>query len=92
MVLDGRIVTPALSTGCLAGVTRALVRRVVRGRGGRDAAWTTLASADEVFLTSSTRDVQAVRAVDGVTLPAPGPVTAEAAAVFAERSAKDLDP
>ena len=49
-----------------------------------------LASAAEVFLTSSTRDVQAVRAIDGVTLPAPGPVTAEAAAVFAERSAKDL--
>jgi branched-chain amino acid aminotransferase len=49
--------------------------------------------ADEVFLTSSTRDVQAVRRVDGRELPgAPGPVTARAMRIFAERSAADIDP
>ena len=90
-VRDGRIVTPALSTGCLAGVTRALV---VEWCGAEEVETDLdeLASAAEVFLTSSTRDVQAVRAVDGVTLPAPGPVTAEAAAVFAERSAEGPRP
>jgi branched-chain amino acid aminotransferase len=90
-VRDGRIETPALSTGCLAGVTRALVVEWC-GADEVEAGMDELASAAEVFITSSTRDVQAVRAVDGVTLPAPGPVTAEAAAVFAERAAKDLDP
>ena len=35
-----------------------------------------LADADEVFLTSTTRDVQAVHRVDDRVLPAPGPVTA----------------
>jgi branched-chain amino acid aminotransferase len=90
-VQDGRIVTPALTTGCLAGVTRGLV---VEWCGAQDieATFDELARAAEVFVTSSTRDVQAVRAIDGVTYPAPGPVTAEAAAVFAERCAKDVDP
>ena len=35
-----------------------------------------LRSADEAFLTSSTREVQGIRSVDGRDLPAaPGPVT-----------------
>ena len=52
-----------------------------------------LAMADEAFLTSSTRDVQAIRAVDGVVLPAcPGPWTQRAAAAFAALAAEDLDP
>ena len=52
-----------------------------------------LADADEVFLTSSTRDVQAVAHVDGRAVPAaPGPLTRAAARAFAERSAADLDP
>jgi branched-chain amino acid aminotransferase len=90
-VRDGRLVTPALSTGCLAGVTRGLVIEWC-GAEEVEAGADELASAAEAFLTSSTRDVQGVRAVDGVTLAAPGPVTAEAAAVFAERSGKDVDP
>ncbi len=50
-----------------------------------------LAEADEVFLTSSTRDVQAVHAVDDRRLD-PGPVTAAIAAVFADRAAQLVDP
>jgi branched-chain amino acid aminotransferase len=90
-VRDGRIVTPALSTGCLAGVTRGLVIEWC-GAEEVEAGADELSAASEVFLTSSTRDVQGVRALDGVDRAAPGPVTAEAAAVFAERSCKDLDP
>ena len=37
-----------------------------------------LASADEVFLTSTTRDVQPVARIDDRELPAPGPFTATA--------------
>ena len=50
------------------------------------------ARADEVFITSSLRDVQAVRAWDGVVREAPGPQTALLAKIFAERALDDLDP
>jgi branched-chain amino acid aminotransferase len=90
VVREGTVLTPPLSSGCLPGVTRALV-----------VAWCdvvevelpieVLTEADEVFLTSSTRDVQAVHAV-GEHQVAPGPVTAGVAAVFAERAAADVDP
>jgi branched-chain amino acid aminotransferase len=92
LVLDGQVVTPPLSSGCLAGVTRALVLEwtdVVE----RDIAMTELSRAEEVFLTSSTRDVHGVHAVDERSLDgAPGPVTRKVAAVFAERSRADVDP
>ncbi|WP_443051011.1 hypothetical protein [Streptomyces sp. NBC_00208] len=44
-------------------------------------------------MTSSLRDVQAVRRIDGRALPGtPGPVTAKAMRVFDERAGHDLDP
>jgi branched-chain amino acid aminotransferase len=59
----------------------------------RDLSMADLARAEEVFLTSSTRDVQAVHAVDDRDLPgAPGPRTSYVAATFAERAAADVDP
>lgn len=92
LVLDGELVTPPLSSGALAGVTRGLVLEWT-GAVERDVPLAVLLEAQEVFLTSSTRDVQGVHAVgDDVYADAPGPVTAAAAAVFAERSAADLDP
>jgi branched-chain amino acid aminotransferase len=92
LVLDGEIVTPPLSSGCLAGVSRALVLEWSDAV-ERDLSMADLARAEEVFLTSSTRDVQAVHAVDDRDLPgAPGPMTAQVAATFAERAAADVDP
>ncbi len=88
----GRLITPPLSSGCLAGITRALV---LEWSGGdeADVPLTEFAAADEAFLTSTTRDVQPIRAVDGVILPsAPGPITRKAMEIFAERSAADIDP
>ena len=41
-----------------------------------------LQTADEVFITSSTKDVLAVSGVDDRDLPAPGPVTRRAAEIF----------
>lgn len=90
LVLDGELVTPPLSAGCLAGVTRELVLEWCGGA-ERDVAMSALAEAEEVFITSSTRDVHGVHAVDGRDL-AVGAVTREAAATFAERSAADVDP
>jgi branched-chain amino acid aminotransferase len=92
VVLDGALYTPPLSSGCLAGVTRALVLDWA-GAQEADLGMDALRRASEVFLTSTTRDVQAVTRIDGRELPgAPGPVTAKAMRVFDERSAADLDP
>lgn len=76
VVLGGRLVTPPLSSGCLPGVTRALVLELTDAV-EEDVPMAALAEADEVFLTSTTRRVQAVHELDGRPLhPAPGPVTA----------------
>ncbi|WP_405946809.1 aminodeoxychorismate lyase [Streptomyces prunicolor] len=92
VVLDGEIHTPPVASGCLAGITRALT---VEWTGAKetDLPLDVLERADEVFLTSSLRDVQAVHLVDERQLPgAAGPVTAKAMRVFDERSGDDLDP
>ncbi len=92
LVTGGRLVTPPLTAGCLAGVTRALVLEWL-GAEEADVPLSALYDADEAFLTSTTRDVQPIRAVDGRVLPAaPGPITTKAMEVFAARSAADLDP
>ncbi len=69
-VVDGELRTPTLASGCLAGVTRALV---LEWYGGRevDEPIEVARGADEVFLVSTTRDVQAVATWDDRELPAP---------------------
>ncbi|MCX5241662.1 aminodeoxychorismate lyase [Streptomyces prunicolor] len=92
VVLEGEIHTPPVASGCLAGITRALT---VEWTGAKetDLPLDVLERADEVFLTSSLRDVQAVHLVDERQLPgAAGPVTTKAMRVFDERSGDDLDP
>jgi branched-chain amino acid aminotransferase len=92
VVLDGEIHTPPVASGCLAGITRALT---VEWTGAKetDLPLDVLERADEVFLTSSLRDVQAVHLVDERQLPGvAGPVTAKVMRVFDERSGDDLDP
>nr|WP_203622176.1 aminodeoxychorismate lyase [Streptomyces sp. SID8499] len=92
VVLDGQIHTPPLASGCLAGITRALA---VEWTGAKetDLPLDVLDQAEEVFLTSTLRDVQAVHRVDDRELPgAAGPVTAKAMRIFDERAGDDLDP
>ncbi|MFF4414225.1 aminotransferase class IV [Streptosporangium sp. NPDC001559] len=92
VVRDGRIVTPTLASGCLAGITRALTLEWCGGA-EEDLPLSALAEAEEAFLTSTTRDIQPIRTVGETVLPTvPGPVTAKAMRVFAERSAADVDP
>lgn len=103
-VVDDELVTPPLSSGCLAGVTRALLLEVA-GAVERTLPVGALAQAQEAFLSSTTREVQPIRAVlTGPTDPtataphatvlpaAPGPVTRAAADAFAALVARDLDP
>ncbi len=91
LVLEGRLITPTLATGCLAGVTRDLVLEWV-GAEEVDVPMSALEDAEEVFITSSTRDVQPVHRVDSRSLVAPGPLTASARAEFDRRSRADVDP
>ncbi|MFE3581455.1 aminotransferase class IV [Streptomyces vinaceus] len=93
VVLDGELHTPPLASGCLAGITRALV---VEWAGAKetDLPFEALEQAEEIFLTSTLRDVQAVHRVDGrgTVHAVPGPVTAEAMRTFEARAGADLDP
>jgi branched-chain amino acid aminotransferase len=92
LAFGDRLITPPLSSGCLAGVTRDLLLEWV-GVEEADVPMAAVADADEIFLASATRDVQPVRAIDGrVLVGVPGPVTRRAMAVYAERSGADADP
>ncbi len=93
LVHDGVVRTPPLTSGCLAGVTRALVLAWCPEVRQERLTPADLATADEVFLTSSTRDVQGVAAVNDRQLAnAPGPVTTSVAEVFARNATNDPDP
>jgi len=76
VVIEDQLLTPPLSSGCLAGVTRALVLESGCGAIERDVAFEALTRASEIFVTSTIRDVQAVTAVDGRPVgDTPGPHT-----------------
>jgi branched-chain amino acid aminotransferase len=95
LVLDGQVVTPPLASGCLAGVTRDLLLEW-SGAIELTVPMSALAEASELLLTSTTRDVQAISAVDGRAVLAdpevPGPVTTELRAMFLARASAQLDP
>ena len=90
-VVDGELRTPTLASGCLAGVTRALVLEWCGGR-EVDEPLEVARQADEAFLVSTTRDVQAIARWDDRDLPAPGPVTKECAETWIAREAETMDP
>lgn len=93
--LGGRLVTPPLSSGCLAGITRELFLEWAAQDGlpvqERDVPLAALADADDVLLLSSTRDVQHVDVVDGRAVPGTA-VGREASELFARRAAEGMDP
>ncbi|HCN27784.1 MAG TPA: 4-amino-4-deoxychorismate lyase [Verrucomicrobiales bacterium] len=88
VVAGGALMTPPLSSGCLAGITRLLVLRAC-GRAGIPCAEQAMPAAvldtcDEAFLTSSTRHVHPIAEVNGRALAAPGPVTLAVRAAYSE--------
>ena len=89
-VVDGELRTPTLASGCLAGVTRQLVLDWCGGR-EVDEPIEAVAEASEVFLVSTTRDVQGVHRWDDRELPAPGPVTREARETWRRRESELLE-
>jgi branched-chain amino acid aminotransferase len=80
---EGGLRTPALDVGVLESITR---DRLVKALHVEEGAWPVadLRAAGEAFLASTTREIQAVSAIDGRELPeAPGPRTRDAQEAFA---------
>jgi branched-chain amino acid aminotransferase len=80
---QGSLRTPALDVGVLESITR---DRLVKALDVEEGAWPVadLCIAGEAFLASTTREIQAVSAIDGNTLSAaPGTRTREAQEAFA---------
>ncbi len=82
IVRGGKLATPHLEIGLLAGITRQTVMRLAAGAGlpvdEAELVPDEVRGADEAFLTSSVRGVMPVGTVDGRPLASavPGPVTA----------------
>ncbi len=91
-VVDGELRTPSLASGCLAGVTRALVVEWCGAREVDEPLTEVLDRCSEAFLASTTRDVQAIARWDDRDLPAPGPVTQACAETWRSREAETMDP
>jgi len=87
---EGELRTPALDDGVLESITR---DRMIKALEVEEGTWhiDDLRGAQEAFLASTTREIQAVSSVDGRVFPAaPGPRTQEAQAAFAETLGKEL--
>lgn len=91
IVFGDKVITPPLSSGPLAGVTRELIMEWSAVE-QRDLTLDEAMLADEVFITSSMRDVQGVERWDDQTFSRANTVTRAVAAAFAQRAEADLDP
>lgn len=92
-VIDGAVVTPPLSAGILDGITRRHLLAALR-ESGKPASELNLTEADlkradELFVTSTLKEVVPIRSLDGAPVKAaPGPVTLACAALLAKRIRK----
>lgn len=88
VVYDGRLITPPLSAGCLAGVTRAVVIELCEKIGIEVAEIDTpiqqLPEAEEAFLTGTLREVMPLSKIDGTELACPGPISERIREAFRE--------
>jgi branched-chain amino acid aminotransferase len=94
-VRAGEALTPPLSSGCLAGITREVLLEVAPRAGVpvREAVLRPedFYAADEVFVTSTNRGVLAVREIAGHTIAAvPGPLAVKLGEIFDAYVAEEL--
>ena len=90
-VFGDTVVTPPLTSGPLAGITRELLLEwcdIIEG----DLTLTEALAADEVFITSSLRDVQGVDRWGDTEFGPERPGTERIGRSFAERAGADPDP
>jgi branched-chain amino acid aminotransferase len=80
MVRDGKIFTPPLSSGCLEGVTRAILMEIAPEAGipviEKTLMPDDLYSAEEVFISSTNRNLISVGEIVGNKIHAPGEICA----------------
>ena len=85
-VFGSEVRTPPLASGCLPGITREILLEEIRVDGiqigERKLTLGDLSSADEVFVTSSTRDVLPVSEIEGITVRRRGSVSQRLAQAF----------
>ena len=92
LVIDEELVTPPISSGCLAGITRELVLEIAEVT-ERDISPSELTNCKEAFITSSTRDLSPVSRFDDLAVPlVPGPVTEKVAQAFGRLKSSQPDP
>jgi branched-chain amino acid aminotransferase len=91
LVFGDTIVTPPLSSGPLVGITRELIMKW-SSIDERELTHEEAKRANEVFITSSMRDIQGVERWDDQNFSPMRPITEAVAVTFAERSQADLDP
>lgn len=96
-VIDEELVTPPPASGCLLGVTRALILELAAEHGipfaEVDIPLDALLEVQEAFLSSSTREVQPITKIDQRALTNPGgAITTKLAAAFQDLVARDLNP
>jgi branched-chain amino acid aminotransferase len=87
---EGHLRTPALDDGVLESITR---DRMIKALEVEEGSWQVddLRGAGEAFLASTTREIQAVAAIDGQAFSAaPGPRTREAQEAFADTLGREL--
>jgi len=89
-IQDGELLTPPLDEHILASITRAIVLEAT-GAAERSCTLEELLGADEAFLASTTREVQAISAIDDRTFDAPGEVTSRARDVVEALVAEQLE-
>lgn len=94
-VRRGEVLTPPLSAGCLPGVSRAILLEIGDQVGVpvKEASLTPegLLGADEVFITSTTREIQPVSAIEERTIEqVRGPVTERLAKAFSQFVAESV--
>jgi branched-chain amino acid aminotransferase len=77
-VKDGKVLTPPLNSGCLEGVTRGILMEIAPEAGvsvlEQALRPEDLYSADEVFISSTNRNLISAGEIAGNKVPAPGPV------------------
>jgi branched-chain amino acid aminotransferase len=89
LVREGAVLTPPLSSGCLPGITREILLEIAPQAGikilEQPLTIKDLSSAEEVFITSTTREVAPVEAIGpNWKFPAPGRLTRALSKAFRE--------
>jgi branched-chain amino acid aminotransferase len=96
-VKDEVLVTPPLSSGCLAGVTRDLVLLLAKNLGiatsEQDLPFSVVSEVSEAFLTSTTREVQAIAQIDDIIIPnSSGIVVKHLSEAYTDLRRRECDP